>query len=260
MSDDSLVRYAQDLAAEIEDAVQSGEDSVYSEEEFTRVILDRLGDEGVLDNPIALYQEGNFRRSKYKITGFSIPDTDDRLLLITTVHTGEVPPRELTTEEIRTAVMQAVNFYKCSCDGLHDKIEPSNTEASDLARRIHELREQIEVVRVVLISDELTGLKSIDLKDTRFGARVLVDLYGIERLHRVLGDGLTRDDIELDMVEQTGEPLPCLRVSSGDGDYDAYLAGIPATVLADVYEKYGTRLLELNVRAFLGVRAAPHDP
>jgi hypothetical protein len=29
---------------------------------------------------------------------------------------------------------------------------------------------------------------------------------------------------------------------------------LPAPLLADVYEKYGTRLLELNVRAFLGVR------
>ncbi len=254
MADEGLVRYARDLAAEIEDAVQSGEDSVYSEEEFTRIILDRLGDEGVLDNPMPLYQEGHFRRSRYKITGFSIPDTDDRLLLITTLHTGEVPPRELTTEEIRNAVMQAANFYKCSCDGLHDKIEPSNTEASDLARRIHELRDRIQVVRVVLISDGLTGLKSLDLKDTKYGTRVLVDLYGIERLHRVLGDGLTRDDIVLDVVEQTGHPLSCLTVSSGDGDYDAYLTAIPATVLADVYEKYGTRLLELNVRAFLGVR------
>jgi len=223
-----------DLAAEIDDAVQSGEDSVYSEEEFTRLILDRLGDEGVLDNPIPLYQEGNFGRTRYKITGHSIPDTEDRLLLVATVYTGEVPPRELTSDEIRGAVMQAASFYKCSCDGLHVKIEPSNTEASDLARRIRDIHDQIEVVRVVLISDGLTGLKSIDLKNTKYGTRVLVDLYGIERLHRVLGDGLTRDDIVLDVVEQTGSPLPCLRVSSGASDYDAYMAAIPAALLLEL--------------------------
>jgi hypothetical protein len=222
---------------------------------FTRLVLDKLGDEAVLDNPIALYQEGTFGRTRYKITGFSIPDAEDRLLLITTVHTGEVPPRPLTSEEIRSALVQAANFYRCSCDGLHTKIEPSNTEASDLARRIFEIQAQIEVVRVVLISDGLTGLKSIDLKDAKDGTRILVDLYGIERLHRILGDGLTRDDIVLDVVAHDGHPLPCLKASSDDnGDYDAYLAAVPAALLADVYEKYGTRLLELNVRAFLGVR------
>jgi AIPR protein len=48
--------------------------------------------------------------------------------------------------------------------------------------------------------------------------------------------------------------LPCLKITSEHFDYDAYLAAIPGAILADVYEKYGTRLLELNVRAFLGVR------
>ncbi|MGY3609567.1 MULTISPECIES: AIPR family protein [unclassified Bradyrhizobium] len=51
-----------------------------------------------------------------------------------------------------------------------------------------------------------------------------------------------------------GGPLPCLKASSGSADYEAYLASIPGALLADVYEKYGTRLLELNVRAFLGLR------
>ena len=189
--------------------------AVYSEEEFTRIVLDKLGDEGALDNPIYLYQEGAFGRSRYKITGFSVSDAEDRLLLVTTVYTGELPPRDLTTEEIRTAVTQAANFYKCSVDGLYTKIEPANTEASDLAHRIFEIHDRIEVVRVVLISDGMTGLKSLDIKDTKDGARVLVDLYGIERLHRVLGDGLTRDDIVLDVVAETGKPLPCLKASSG---------------------------------------------
>lgn len=254
MSDEGLVQYARDLAAEIEEAIRSGDGAVYSEEEFTRVVLDKLGDEGALDNPTCLYQEGSFARSKYKITGFSVADAEDRLLLVTTVYTGEVPPRDLTIDEIRIAVTQAANFYKCSCDGLHTKIEPSNTEASELARRIYENHDRIEVVRVVLISDGLTGLKSLDIKDTKDGARVLVDLYGIERLQRILGDGLMRDDIVLDVVAETGGPLPCLKASTGEGDYDAYLTAIPGAVLADVYEKYGTRLLELNVRAFLGVR------
>jgi len=254
MSDEGLVLYSRDLAAEIDDAIRSGDGAVYSEEEFTRIVLDKLGDEGALDNPICLYQEGSFGRSKYKITGFSVSDGEDRLLLVTTAYTGDVPPRDLTTEEIRIAVTQAANFYKCSCDGLHTKIEPSNSEASDLARRIFEIHDRIEVVRVVLLSDGLTGLKSLDIKDTKDGARVLVDLYGIERLHRILGDGLTRDDIVLDVLAETGTPLPCLKASFGNGDYDAYMTAIPGSLLADIYEKYGTRLLELNVRAFLGVR------
>ena len=252
MSDDELTCYARDLAAEIDEAIQNG--GVYPEEEFTRVVLEKLGEEGALDNPNLLYQEGTFGPTKYRITGFSIPETEDRLLLATTVHTGDVPPRELTTDEIHSAVTRAANFYRCSCDGLHTQLEPAKTEGSDLARRIFDLHDQIEVLRVVLISDGLTGLRSIDVRDAKDGTRILVDLYGIERLHRLLGEGLTRDDISLDVVAQTGEPLVCLKASPNDVDYDAYMTAIPAIVLADVYEKYGARLLELNVRAFLGAR------
>jgi len=254
MPDEALLNYARDLAAEVEEAIGGGDGGVSSEEEFTRLVLDKLGDDGALDNPILLYQEGAFGHSKYKITGYSIPDTEDRLLLVTTVHTGELPSRDLTHEEVKTAVARAANFYKCSCDGLHARIDPSNTEASDLARRISEIHDRIEVLRIVLLSDGLLGLRPpLDIKDIKDGTRVLVDLYGIERLHRLLGEGLTRDDISLDVVRETGAALPCLKASGAKADYDAYMAAIPAALLADVYERYGARLLELNVRAFLGV-------
>jgi hypothetical protein len=254
MTDDALDRYARDLAADIEDSIQTGTDTVYSEEEFTRIVLDELSDEGALDNPILLYQEGTFGRTSYKITGYSIPESEDRVLLITTIYTGEVPPRNLTGDELKTAVMRAVAFYRCSCEGLYKKIEPSNTEASDLARRIYEIHDRVDVLRIVLLSDGMAGLKSLDVRDTKDGTRVLVDMFGIERLHRILGEGLTRDDIVLDFSDQTGRALPCLKASRDTGDYDAYLTAIPGSVLAGIYEKYGTHLLELNVRAFLGVR------
>ncbi|MGY3388773.1 hypothetical protein ACVWW6_001364 [Bradyrhizobium sp. USDA 3311] len=254
MSDEAIETFARELAAEVEEAIQSGDGSIYSEEEFTRIVLDRLGDEGAIENPTLLWQEGNFARTKYKITGYSIPDDEERLVLVTTIHTGELPPRALARDEILTALQQAMKFYECSCKGLHTKIEPSNTDASELARHIHEAREQISVLRIVLLSDGLTGLRSIDLKKAFDGTRIIVDLFGIERLQRILGQGLRRDDIVVDFSGDFGGPLPSLKASSGSADYDAYLASVPGALLADVYEKYGTRLLELNVRAFLGLR------
>ncbi len=254
MTDEAMEAFARELASEVDEAIQSGDGSIYSEEEFTRIVLDRLGDEGAIENPTLLWQEGNFARAKYKITGYSIPDDGERLILVTTIHTGEVPPRALTRDEILSALHQALKFYECSCKGLHTKIEPSNTDASELARHIYEAREQIGVLRVVLLSDGLTGLRSIDLKKAFDGTRVIVDLFGIERLQRLLGQGLRRDDIVVDFSADFGGPLPCLKASSGSADYEAYLASIPGALLADIYEKYGTRLLELNVRAFLGLR------
>jgi hypothetical protein len=254
MNDEAVTAFARDLAAEVDEAIRSGLTGIYNEEEFTRIVLDKLGDEGALENPILLWQEGTFNSNKYKITGYSLPDDEERLLLTTTIYTGELPPRQLTADEIVTAFKQALQFYESSCRGLHERIDPVNTDAGDLARRIFELRSQIGVLRLVLISDGRVAIAPLDLRLTSHGTRVVIDMIGIEQLYRVLGEGLTRDDIVVDFVKETGQPLPCLRASSDGSSYNAFLAAIPGNVLESAYEKYGSRLLELNVRAFLGVR------
>ena len=38
--------------------------------------------------------------------------------------------------------------------------------------------------------------------------------------------------------------------------YSSYLGVIPGTVLADIYDKYGSKLLEGNVRSFLSTKVA----
>jgi len=254
MSDGEVNAFARELVAEVEDTVRSGSGGVYSEEEFTRIVLDKLANEGALENPILLWQEGTFGSDKYKITGYSIPDDEDRLLLITTVYTGEFPPRRINVHEMVAAFTQALKFYESSCGGLHQKIDPANTDAGDLAQRIFELRGQIGVLRLVLISDGLIAVAPLDMRRASDGTRVVIDMFGIEQLHRILGEGQTRDDIFVDFVKETGHPLPCLKASLDGTSYDSYLAAIPGSVLENAYEKYGTRLLELNVRAFLGVR------
>jgi hypothetical protein len=91
--------------------------------------------------------------------------------------------------------------------------------------------------------------------DQRYGdTRIVAELYGIEQLHRILGEGETRADIVLDILQTAGSPVPCLAVGATASEFDTYLAALPASLLADAYERFGTRLLELNVRAFLGVR------
>lgn len=51
----------------------------------------------------------------------------------------------------------------------------------------------------------------------------------------------------------TGGPLPCVYVPGQMTDYDYALTVIPGEALRFVYEKYGPRLLEANVRSFLSV-------
>jgi hypothetical protein len=250
MSEEGLNGFAEDLRGEVEEAVQAGEP--YSEPEFTRIVLDRLAEEGVLENPTLLDQEGSFGNAKYKITGFSLDEDEERLVLITTIYKDRFPPELLPFDEIRTAAERAVRFFTCSARGLHEKIEPSATDASDLARKLYELRDRISFIRVFVITDGLVGSRALDEHEID-GTRITYDLYGMERLFRVLGEGVSREDIVVDLSDHATGGVPCLPAPAMDGSYQGYLAALPGAALADAYERYGTRLLELNVRAFLGV-------
>ncbi len=256
MSEAALENFARELAADVDEAVQNDAAEPYSEIQFTKLILDELAERNVFENPIPLTQggEGRFGRAQYKITGFELSDDDERLLLVTTVHTGECPPKAVPPAAVVTAIERAMRFFDAACQGLHNKIEPANTDASDLARRIYEGHKAIRVLRIVVLSDGMLTKFSRELDDRYGDTRIVAELYGIEQLHRILGEGETRADIIVDVVQSAGAPIPCLAVGTSASEFDTYLTAIPAALLADAYERFGTRLLELNVRAFLGVR------
>jgi hypothetical protein len=202
---------------------------------------------------IPLWYEGNLSGKICKISGFAMPEDNERLTLVNTLYRSDVPPAELSSDEKLSAYDRLSNSSRIAAGGLFDRIDPSMAEVRDLSRRIFESRDVIDVLRVVLISDQVAGFGHADLKGAFDNTRIVVDPYGVDRLYRLLGKGLTRDDIMVDIEHDLHRPLPCLKVSNGEADYDAYFAAIPGSLLADIYEKYGTRLLELNVRAFLGL-------
>jgi hypothetical protein len=51
--------------------------------------------------------------------------------------------------------------------------------------------------------------------------------------------------------ERAGYKVPCIVNEIENSDYQSLLAIIPGIALADIYEQYGARLLEQNVRSFL---------
>jgi hypothetical protein len=58
----------------------------------------------------------------------------------------------------------------------------------------------------------------------------------------------------LDLQEHNLEPA-CLPIPTGTDEYDGYLTFLPGSFLAFLYEQYGFKLLEQNVRSFLQFRA-----
>ena len=66
MNDLSLEEFARDLASDVDEAVEKGQETPYHEREFTRIVIEDLSEEGALENPIPLWQEGTFSRDTFQ--------------------------------------------------------------------------------------------------------------------------------------------------------------------------------------------------
>src|SRR5690606_27308590 len=84
------------------------------------------------------------------------------------------------------------------------------------------------------------------------GKTIKLEVMDIERLHRHLSEGKPRDELVVNFEEVSGGALPCVYIPCQKKDeYDYALTVIPGEALRFIYEKYGARLLEANVRSFL---------
>jgi hypothetical protein len=253
MSDDATTEFARTLAAEIDEARDDPTIDLPSTEAlFTRTVIDELEEIGHFEAAFDLAQEGRVGRSPFQISGYAIDEDAGHLTLFATHYFGDLPPRRVPASELLKTAERAGTYVAACIGGLADRIEPSNTEAGDLARQVASLGERIDRFRIVVMTDGISG-GALPATIESHGKTVEVDLYDMVRLHRVLGEGQTRADIDVDLVALSGHRIACLPVASGAGHYEAYLAAFPGETLSRIYDRYGTHLLELNVRAFLGL-------
>jgi hypothetical protein len=230
------------------------DDVAFREEAFTELFIDALAETGAVSEGHVCHFERRVGHSNARVDGYyHDEEEDDRLDLFVSIFEGGDEPPAVSRDQVSRAVQQVLSFVKAATDGVHKHLEPSD-EAHGMLQRVHELRAQIREIRVFVLTDgfakEFKSSKGIKLP----GKVVTVHVWDIERLSRCVSTGGAREPIEVDFVADFGKPIPCLPVAVDGARYRSYLAVIPGEVLHKLYDEYGERLLELNVRSFLQAR------
>lgn len=246
MSD--LNQFAEDFRQEILARATQTEAEMPIGEAFTEVMIEELCGAGVLDDG----ETAHYRSRGMEVSGYSISDDRTSLHLLVGIHRQTVPPPTITSAEIDTAVRRATVFFERAVGDLAMSLEES-TAAFDMAVSIRDAAPSLTELRIIVITDGVAVLKerppaSLD------GLQLTRDVWDMRRLHQLASSGRPQESINIDFVAEFGAPLPCLLAPQGHADYAAHLAIIPGAVLAEIYDTFGSRLLERNVRAFLQAR------
>src|ERR1035441_7089289 len=245
VADSDLTEYARDLQQSVLlDAGIEGAEQMRSEV-FTRHVIDILIEAGELENALPCH----LRERGIEVHGYGIDD-EDTLNLLTTIYTGDVPPGSVSRTELDKALQRLINFWdRCREQPYHERLEESS-DAYDMALHIHRCAGTIRRVRLFVLTDGRAAAAQLSTEDAD-GIELRRSVWDIVRLPGLETSGQPQEPIEINFVQRYGEPLACLSVGRGIAAYDAMLTVFPGAWLAEIYNEYGPRLLELNVRSFL---------
>ena len=184
----------------------------------------------------------------------ALDESDALSLLILDFHPS-VEVRRLIGSEMNAIFRRLSNYLRNALDvSWRDALEETSP-AFGLADLIAKRWERIGRVRLILVTNrELSERVDGRPADELDGRTITSSVWDIRRLHRQATIGHGREDIDVDLVSDFGGPLPVLAAQQPEADHESYLAIIPGKVLAAIYDRWGARLLEQNVRVFLQSR------
>ena len=246
-----LLDFLRETQAEVRSQMNEG--SPYAEMIFSDIVMQHMAEIGMTFEPVVCHHRGQYRNAILRLSGYALSDDQDQLDLFVSLYDGVDELTPVPDADTKTAVEQCLRFLSLCADGnMAQRLDPSSDVAS-LAGTLQAIYNGLEQIRVFVLTDKVARSKSFQTRQIS-GKAVRLEVMDIERLHRHLSEGKPRDELIIDFNEVSGSPLPCIFVPGGDEDYGYALAAIPANALQLLYEKFGARLLEANVRSFLNVK------
>lgn len=233
---------------------QMSEGTPYAEIAFSDIVMQHMSDIGMTFEPVACRYRGKVGNAILRLNGYAMSEDLDQLDLFVSLYEGVDEPTPVADADTKTAVEQCLRFLALCAEGkMAPRLDPSSDERS-LAETLQEVYDGLEQVRVFVLTDQVAKAKNFKTRDIG-GKAVRLEVMDIERLFRHWSEGKPRDELVVDFTEVSGRPLPCVYVPGENDDYDYALTAIPGEALRLLYEKFGARLLEANVRSFLSVKS-----
>ena len=225
--------------------------SAFQLAEFMNVVANELTETGFIEG----FEFCHYRAQRgMRVDGYWF--TDDGILdLFIADFDSRTELSTLTQTDVLAIFKRLANFLEASKEKeLHRDLEETSPEYG-LSREIADRNGLIRQVRLFLFSERTLSERLRALEDdTVAGVPITYHVWDVSRLHRQRSSQGHKEALNLDLVEMFGDGVFCLSAHLGRDTYPSYLIVIPGEMLSQLYDKYGSRLLEQNVRTFLQAR------
>lgn len=236
-------------------SIDSDNNEVFPEESYFEYVSELLSNAGILDN--VEYCPYRNTRKGLRIDGYSWNALERTISGIVVNFTNEPDLiGTLTNTEIRDIGKRVTRFFEnVGKDSFIDSLEvtdPGRVAAPAIGLYLDSALK----FRVVIFTDQVLSARvkklsigSILDKDTS------IEIWDLERLKGLEETDGEYEEFTVDL-DKLGGGIRALPANLSEHGFSTYLAVMPATLLSAIYDEYGQRLLESNVRTFLDFRAA----
>lgn len=197
----------------------------------------------------------NYRYADYSKKGLEVHGFDydqERKILSLLVHQffQEDEIQTLTKQQNDTKFKRLEVFFSKSIKGLYTKMEETS-EAYDMAYQIYQWQDDgaIDSIKFIVLTDGKATRNLLELPNKNLNSvDIEFRIIDIAYLHKIY---LSENNSGVFEVETN---LPYLPVNGNSDEYQSYLSCISGDELVKIYNEFGQKLFEQNVRTFLQFR------
>ncbi len=198
------------------------------------------------------YRGTGTRRRSLGVDGYAFDEADGSLRLVIAEFDGEQQPATVTQTTAKATFSKVVSFVDEAFAGNDDHLPADDDPAADFSGLLLIHQPTITRLRFYLVTD---GILSDRIRDwpaqSIGGIPAEFHIWDIARFNDALSSRTGREALTVDFGGLVAGGVPCLKASLNQAEYSGYLCVLPGDALARMYEEYGSRLLEGNVRSFL---------
>lgn len=271
-----FLKYRLDLINESKD-----EDGFINESAFISNIIPSMLDAKLVDTEdfTETYFSTQIDNSPIKINGFIINDSGERLQLFIVNDESislENLSLEISLKEYYDGLFKkAISFTNKAIKGHLNEIQDIGSINALINQMSSSLgADQFDVIEIFLISATATVTgsgstsqpKRMDFKDEKIKIRynrnresiekevlIIKRLIDLNFLYGVMISQGNREQLVINFEEQFDYKIEAIKAAD-ELNFESYLCVLPADILAQLYKRYSSRLLEKNVRSFLQFR------
>lgn len=215
-----------------------------------------------LDDPQIFYIPYKKTSKKIHLNGY-LHDEDHNSLDLYVVDYSDIEVENDIESTNMSSLLEVANrakrFFTNAKFLIEEVLDGSYKDVRDLAKTIIDTKNDLEEVNIFVLTNKFyLSNKPIELNIP--GVQTTnVQVWDMDRIYQlsIAEQGIQDFYIDLeDKYHQSFEMMFVPNNSTVDShyDFDCYIGFIPATLLAQLYEDWGPKLVERNVRSFLQAR------